>query len=141
MPTVIILIIAVIFIVLIAWLWHSLGDIDKKLKMPVLVAGLIVVWFLTFIIYSISKMQINYESQEVMKTIRGIFVLIFTIINGYILLPYIFKTLDKIDNEEIEKDDVIKRIVIIAIIFIIVAIIETKYLASVQNGTLDMIKK
>ena len=29
---------------------------------------------------------------------------IITIINGYILLPYIFKKLEQIDNDEIEKE-------------------------------------
>ena len=76
-----------------------------------------------------------------MKLVQTIFVVLFTIINGYILLPYIFKKLEQIDNDEIEKEKLIKGIVILLILFILVAIFEVSYLGSIQSGILNMINK
>jgi len=44
-----------------------------------------------------------------MNFIRTVFVILFTIINGYILLPYSFRKLDQINNEEIEKEKISKK--------------------------------
>ena len=83
--TVIFVIIAIIALILIAWMWTSLGSIEKKTKIICIIGGLIIVYILTFIIYSISKIGIVYEDAEVMKVVRTVFVGLFTIINGYII--------------------------------------------------------
>ena len=86
-------------------------------------------------------MGINYENKEILKLVQTIFVILFTIINGYILLPYIFKKLEQIDNDEIEKEKLVKGIVILLVLFIFIAIFEVSYLGSIQNGILDMINR
>ena len=83
-------------------------------------------------------MGITYENQEIMKTIRKVFVLVFTIVNGYILLPYSFNILEKIKNAEIGKEKVQKKIIIILVVFIIIAIFESKYLSNAQLETLQI---
>ena len=134
-------IIIILLLVLLGWTWHNLGTIENKTKVICIFTGLIIVYILTFIIFSISKIGINYENKEVMKLVQTIFVVLFTIINGYILLPYIFKKLEQIDNDEIEKAKLIKGIVILLILFILVAIFEVSYLGSIQSGILNMINK
>ena len=75
--------IIILLLVLLGWTWHNLGTIEKKTKVICIVSGLVIVYIITFIIFSISKIGINYESKEVMKTVQTIFVILFTIINGY----------------------------------------------------------
>lgn len=141
MATVIIVGIIILSLVLLGWTWVSLGNIEKQKKILYIICGIFITWIITFIIYNISKIGIVYENQEIMKTIRKVFVLVFTIINGYVLLPYTFKIFDKINNEEIKKEQIKKKLIIMLIIFIIISIFEVQYLASLQMGTLQMITK
>ena len=139
--TVILIIILILLLVLLSWSWHSLGDIDKKTKVAIIVGGLVIVYLITFVIFSISKIGIDYKNKDAMKLIQTIFVMLFTIVNGYVILPYVFKKLNQINNEEIEKEKIIRSLIILAIIFIIIAIFEVSYLGNMQNGILEMMKK
>ena len=140
MAWIIALIIATLFLVLLGWMWNNLGDIEKTTKCICIVGGLILTYILTFIIYSISKIGISYESKEVMKLIQNILIPLFTIINGYVILPYIFKKLNQINNDEIEKEKLKKSIIILIIIVVIVGIAEVLYLKNIQQGILVMLK-
>lgn len=139
--TVILIIILILLFVLLSWSWHSLGDIEKKTKVAIIVGGLVIVYLITFVIFSISKIGIDYQNKDAMRLIQTIFVMLFTIVNGYIILPYVFKKLNQINNEEIEKEKIIRSLIILAIIFIIIAIFEVSYLGNMQNGILEMMKK
>ncbi len=139
--TVIIMIMIVVFLVLIAWMWTSLGSIETKTKIICMISGLVIVYIITFIIYNISKIGIIYENKEVMKIIRNVFVILFTIINSYITLPYTFKKLEQINSEEIEKDKLTKSIIILLIIIVALSIFEVIYLGNSQQTILNMIKK
>ena len=108
MGWIIALIIVIFTIVLLRWMWHNLGNIEKSTKMTCIVGGLIVVYILTFIIYSVSKIGIVYENTETKKILQTVFVPLFTIVNSYIILPYVFKKLNQINNEEIGKEKVKK---------------------------------
>ena len=87
-------ILVLLFLVLIGWSWNSLESIDKKKKIITIVVGVGVVYIFTLIIYAISKNGITYENKEAMKTIQNVFVFLFTTVNGYIILPYIFKKIN-----------------------------------------------
>ena len=139
--TVIFVIIAIVALILIAWMWSSLGSIEKTTKVGCIIVGLIIVYILTFIIYSVSKIGIKYEDITVMKVVRRVFVSLFTIINGYILLPYSFRKLDQINNEEIQSEKVKVSIVMLLIIIVILFIFESIYLGDIQQGIINMIKK
>ena len=43
-----------------------------------------------------------------MKLVQNVFVMLFTAINGYRTLPFIFKKIDQIENDEIEKEKWVK---------------------------------
>lgn len=139
--TAILMIVIVLLLVLIGWMWTSLGSIEKKTKVICMIIGVIAIYVVTFIIYNISKIGITYEDKSVMNIIRNVFVILFTIINGYIILPYIFKKLDQINNEEIEKEKLVRSIIILLIIIVIVTIFEVIYLGNIQQGILNMIHK
>ena len=137
---VILIIIAILFLVLLGWSWNSLGNIDKKEKIKYIIIGLVLTYLLTFIIYAISKIGIQYDNKEAMKMIRTIFVLLFAIVNGYILLPYSFKKIEKIKNEEIEEEKFKRSIIILLIIIVMLLIFESIYLGNLQQGILKMRK-
>ncbi len=137
---VILIIIAILFLVLLGWSWNSLGSIDKKEKIKYIIIGLVLTYLLTFIIYAISKIGIQYDNKEAMKMIRTVFVLLFTIVNGYILLPYSFKKIEKIKNEEIEEEKLTRSIIILLIIIVMLLIFESIYLGNLQQGILKMRK-
>lgn len=134
-------IILIMFLILLAWTWNSLGTIEKKTKIICIICGIIAVYLLTLIVFSISKIGINYENKETMKTIQNVFVMIFSIMNGYIILPFVFKKLEQINNDELEKENLIRSILIFAFIIIVIAIFEVSYLGNVQNRILSMVNK
>lgn len=138
---VIISIIIVMFLVLLGWTWSSLEDIEKTKKIEYIIVGFVVVYIITIIIYQISKIGISYENREIMKAIQNILVLVFSIVNGYILLPYIFKKIVQIQNDEIDDKKFKKSIVILIAVIIILTIIESNYLANAQNETLQIIDR
>lgn len=141
MAVIITLIVVILFIVLLRWMWHSLGGIQKSTKCACMVGGLVVVYIITFVIFNISKIGITYENKEAMKLIQTIFVLLFTIINGYVILPYVFKKLEQVNNEEIDREKLNRSIIILLIIILIVGIFEISYLGNIQQGILNMIKR
>lgn len=136
---VILTIMLVMFLVLLGWMWNSLGTIEKKTKIICIIIGLVVTYIITFIIYNISKIGIEYESKEIMKQIRNIFVLLFTIVNGYVLLPYVFRKLEQINNDNLPKEKLQKSIVILLIIIILLFIFESMYLGNRQETILRMV--
>ena len=84
---------------------------------------------------------IVYENKEVMKLIQTVFVSLFTIINSYIILPYVFKKLEQINNKEIENEKLKKSTIILVIIILILGIFEKSYLGNIQHGILSIMNK
>lgn len=138
---VIFIIILVLFLVLVAWMWHSLGNIEKRIKIPCIIIGLVIVYVITFIIYNISKIGINYEDKVIMQQIRNVFVILFTIVNGYIILPYVFRKLEQVNNDEIRKQKFVRSIMLLMIIVIVILVFERVYLGNIQRGVLDMMNR
>lgn len=131
---VIFIIILILFLFLLRWMWLSLGSIEKPTKIKCIICGLVILYVSTYIIYNISKIGITYDNQEAMKAIRTVFVMLFTIINGYIILPYTFRKLEQINNDEIEKGKIKKSIIILLVEFIILVIFEILYFRDLGTG-------
>ena len=139
--TIISLIIITLLLVLLGWTWHNLGSIEKTKKIALIIGGIIVVYVITLIIYNISKIGIVYENKEIMRTIQNVFVSLFTIVNGCIILPYTFKRIELINNDEMSKEQLQKSIIILVIIIVALGIFESLYLGNIQQGILNMIRK
>lgn len=138
---VIFIIILILFLVLVAWMWHSLGSIEKRIKIPYIIIGLVIVYVITFIIYNISKIGINYEDKVVMQQIRNVFVILFTIVNGYVILPYVFRKLEQVNNDEVKKQKFVRSIMLLMIIVTVIFVFESVYLGNIQRGVLDMMNR
>ena len=114
----IIIVIIAIYAVSFAWTWHNLGVIDKLKKIAVIIIGNIIMYIITIIIFNISKSGIDYNNVELQIATRNTIVSIFTGINGIIVIPQIAKILEKIKENEIDKNSTLKRFAIILIVFI-----------------------
>lgn len=134
----IIMVAAIIYFVLIAWTWHSLGFIEKNKKVAFILIGCLIMFILTFIVYQIAKVGVEYSNEGIQKSIQNVLVVIFTGVNGIIVLPQIGKMLDKINEEEMKKEELTKKIVILMIVFVICMIIETGYMKDTQQGILKI---
>ena len=137
MPVIITLIIA-IFLILISWTWHNLGNIDKTKKILTIVISLILIFIVTFIVFNISKEGVQYESQQQMGDVQNVLVVLFTFINGLLIIPAIAKTLNKIFENEIDKNKAQQRFITIFVIFIIIMIFECGYMKNIQQDILKI---
>ena len=88
--------------------------------------------------YNIASSNINYPSEEIQKTISDVLILVFTGLNALIFLPLIAKLFDKILEEEIEKQQAKRRMIILLIIFVICIFIEKGYLENTQEGIINI---
>ena len=95
-------------------------------------------YIITLIVFQISKSGVVYQKVEMQKDIQNILVMIFTGINGIIVMPQIARMLDKINEGETEKNVLTKTLVILAIIFIICLILENGYMKDIQKGILGI---
>ena len=102
---------------------------------------MIIIFIITNIVYSISKVNIQYPEQQMESTIQNMLVLVFTALNGLIVMPYIAKQLDKIHEKEIEKEKFTKKMLLLVIIFILCLILESGYLKDTQVGILDIVQR
>ena len=139
MPVIVTLIIAM-FLILISWTWHNMGDVEQKTKIATIVVSLIIVFCITLLVFNISKNGVNYDSEESLNSVRNVLVLVFTIINGLIIIPPCAKTIGIVHNKEVTKEQATRHLGFLLIIFVIALIIECSYLKSVQQGILDIYK-
>ena len=91
------------YFILIAWTWESLSFMERPKKVAYLVIGFIIMYIITFILFQITKSGIQYENEQMQSDVQNILVLLFTGINGIIIMPQVAKILDKINDGEKEK--------------------------------------
>lgn len=123
-----------IYFILIAWTWQSLGFIEKTKKIGIILVGTILTYLITLTIFQTTKNQFTYENITMQKQVQNIIVAIFSGINGIIILPQIGKIIDKLKENEIEKPILVKRVAILAILFILCLIFEIGYMKETQEG-------
>ncbi len=136
--TVIMIVAILIFIISIVWVWHNLGNIERPRKIAFIIIGLVIIYLITLIIYNFSNPDIIYPSEEIEKYVSNVLIMIFTGLNSLILLPFVANLFDKMLEEEIEKDQVKKRLIIILVIFVICIFIEKGYLKDTQEGIINI---
>lgn len=130
----IVMIALVIYFVLIAWTWQSLGFIEKNKKIAFILIGIIIMYGITWIIYQITKVGVEYPNIEIQRSVQNVLVSIFTGINGMIILPQMGRMLDKINEDEMKKEEFTKKLIILMIVFVISVIIEMGYMKDTQQG-------
>ncbi len=136
--TFIILITIIIYLVMIIWTWKVLGEMVKPKKVLFIIIGIFISYLITLIINSFAQSGIEFEKEAIAKEIKNILVLVFTGLNAMIVLPFIARTLEKVGSGDIEKNELIRKIVILIIIFIICMVFECNYMKNTQEGILEI---
>ena len=136
--TIIVIIAIVIYAILVNWCWHNIGRIEKSKKIIYIIIGMIIIFIITNIVYSISKADVSYPEEQIEGTVRNTLLLVFTALNGLIVMPYIAKQLDRIREKEIEKEKFTKKMILLLIVFILCLILESGYLKDTQLGILEI---
>ena len=128
----------ILFIILVLWSWHNLEDINKGTKIIYIIIQIMLTTIVTYVIFQLSHVGIQYPNDEIMYPIQNTLILLFTEVNGCILIPYVSKTLAKVKQNEINSKDLQKKIVIILILIILIVIVEKSYMENIQNGILQI---
>ena len=102
------------------------------------VAGILLSWGITTILFSISSNGMEYLNEEVEREISKILVLVFTPINGIVFMPYVAKIMSKVRFDEMNKQEAVKKILIFCVIILAVFFVEVKYLENIQIGILNV---
>ena len=133
-------IIGVLYVVLGFWLWNNTKDFEDKFqKIFFITIGMLALFIVTLILFAFSKIGISYPNKEMMSKVRNITVFLFIPVNGFFSLPHIAKIKSDIILGTVENSKNQKRIIILGIINVIIAIIEIFYLKDFQNGIIQMI--
>ena len=127
-----------IFLVSVIWMWHNLGNIEKPRKVAFIIIGLLIMYIFTMILYHFSSPNSTYPNEEMQKTVSNTLILVFTGLNALIFLPYIANLFDKIVEEEIEKTQAQRKLIILLIIFVICIVVEKGYIQSTQEGIINI---
>lgn len=131
------LIIIVIYLISIAAIWTSLENEGKTKKISIIIIGILAMFLITNIIFNISKSTINYENIELQKNIRQIILWLFTGLNS-LFLPVTIRNIVKTKNGEQDENALKVKILVLAIIFILVMILECGYIKDIQEKTINI---
>ena len=138
MPIIIITII-IMYIILISWCFHNLGNIEtfkKILCIGILILSLYIGASITF---NISRSGVTYPNVEMIGVVKQILVWIFAGLNGFFVMPYICGEIEAFYQENITKEQCIKRIGVSFILVIILLMIECGYMTNTQRGILQIV--
>ena len=130
--------ILIIYVVLILWSLNNLGKMPIAKKIIYILVNLLIVFIFTNISYIISKQNIQYESQEIMNNIKTVLLLLFTGINGIIIILISCKQISELQEENIDKTKFTKRIILIFVVLLIIAYLECGYMETTQKGILQI---
>ncbi len=136
-----IIVVIALFIVLVGFSWYRLEAFEGMEKIIICVAGILLAWGITTILFSISSNGMDYINQEIEREISKILVLVFTPINGIAFMPYVSKIMSKVKFDELKKEEAIKKVGIFCLILIVIFFVEVKYLTNIQLGILDVASK
>lgn len=133
----IILIMIIIYLVVIAWTWNNLEDLEKHKKIIIIGIGLLIVFIITNIIFAISKAGINYQNAEIQKDVGNIMIALFTGVNA-LILPLLFKNILKMKNGEMEETIFKTKMGVGVIVFLLIMCLECGYIKDIQKGILEI---
>ena len=128
-------VIVILFVVYFCWTWNNTKYFEGNFQRILFtIIGTIIIALGTYIIFIISKREINYPHIEMIGKVRNIILLIFVPINGFIIVPQIARTLGIMKRDNITDEELKKKIILFIIITIIVITIECSYFKNIQNG-------
>ena len=133
-------IVFLLFVVYLVWTWNSTKEFeDLKIRIAYILVGTLFIAMVTLILFTISKIGVNYPKKEMVGQVQKIVLLVFTPINGFIVLTQFSSVFQQIRSGMVSKDQMEKKIKRLLIIFAILIIIECIYFNNVQYGIIKII--
>ena len=136
-----IIFIVIIHVVLLLATYYNLNTLSKKERWLFILIGIGIMYFLSTIVFSITDIGIDYGNEEAKEMITILLTFTFVPINGIITLPFLASSYNKYKADMLSKDAFKKRIIILAIIFIICYIFEFFYMKSIKVNMLEMVEQ
>lgn len=132
----------IVYIVAIISIYHNIYNFEKTNKIKFIVIGCIIMLVITMLFTAISSSKIDILNEnkelyeEYLGTTKTMSILLFAPINAMILLPYIGSTFNKYTENILSLKQVKKRLIILCILLIVIAIFEVNYIKDFQMGIL-----
>lgn len=117
-------------VVAIALVYQFIKGIPKMEKVVFIGVSFAIMYVTALISYWISGFGIGKEVNEALKSF---IIYIFVPVNVIILIPFVARKYYKWKQNEIDKSDLIKRIVIVSIVGILVLAVETVYIKEIKR--------
>ena len=138
MTSFIIIVVIALFIVSIGFTWYRLEAFEGVERVIICVAGILISWGITSMLFSVSSNGMDYVNIEVENEISKILILVFTPINGIAFMPFVAKIMSQLKFDEIERKEAVKSGVILFAILAVIFYIEIRYLSYIQLGILNI---
>ena len=138
--TIVVVTIILLYLVLIAWTWYNLGILEKPKKIAYIVIGMLTNFVFTIILFQFSKNGVDYINSNIESSIGKLTLILYTALNGCMLLPFLAKTIDKLKEKELTKEQLRTRLIIFFVIIVLICFFETGYMRSMQQGILKIVK-
>ena len=135
--TFIIIVLIIMYLVVIGWTWNNLLDMKKSKKILIILLGLLIVYIITNIVFNISKNGIDYQIEEIEKSIGNVVIILFTGLNS-LVLPFIGRNIKRQEDGEIDTNILFKMLIVIGVIFLICIFLECGYMQDIQLGILNI---
>lgn len=139
--TLVLITIVILYLVCALWTWHSLGRLEPTKKIAFLILGIIMTYLITLLTFHLSKGEITYPTQEIYHSMKQLMILVFTGLNSCMMLPFLARQIDRVNEEEISREVAMKRILIFFVVILFVLWIESSYMQSTQQGILKILEK
>ena len=130
MKIIILLIITILYLALMAITISNMKLFEIKNKVAFIIIGFIINFIATLIVINIAN--ISAKNAEATSFIKNVDLFIFTAVNGIITMPTIAKYMNNYKMKIIEKNVFSRKILTIAVIFIIVLVIEVSYIKGLK---------
>ena len=130
MKIIIFLIITILYLALMAITTSNMKVFEIKNKVVFIIIGFIINFIATLIVINIAN--ISAKTTEATSFIKNVDLFIFTAVNGIITMPTIAKYMNNYKMKIIEKSVFSRKILTIAITFIIVLVIEVSYIKGLK---------
>lgn len=134
-------IIVVLFIIYIVCAWNSTKEYENILiRISFVFVGTLFIAMLTFVLFLISEIGVEYPKKEMIGEVRRIILLSFIPINGFLILTQSASIFAQAKSGMVSKEDMQKKIKKLAIIFIVLIVFEAIYFKNIQNGMIRIIQ-
>ena len=134
-------IIVVLFIIYIVCAWNSTKEFENMLiRISFIFVGTLFIAMLTFVLFLISKIGVQYPKKEMIGEVRRIILLSFIPINGFIILTQSASIFAQAKSGMVSKEDMKKKIKRLIIMFIVLIVFEALYFKNIQNGIIRIIQ-